>query len=68
MTKNFARIEFLQSTYGNDKGDIVEVQQENDTEIYYYDSFRRWCYLLKSEEGTTYRYIPKGERKQRRQA
>lgn len=60
------RIEFLENTFGNSKGDVVKVIQENDTEINYYDGFRRWCYVLKSEAGELYRYIPKGERVIRR--
>lgn len=60
--KDFARIEFLQSSFGNDVGDIVKVIEETDTEVYYNDSFHRYCYMNKSEEGVNYRYIPKGER------
>jgi len=62
MNKQPARIEFLESTFGNDVGDIVKVVQEDEKEIDYYDGYRRWCYVLKSEEGTTYRYIPAGTR------
>jgi hypothetical protein len=58
----YARIEFLETTHGNDMGDIVRVVGETEGEVYYWDGYRRYCYLFKSEEGTTYRYIPKGER------
>ena len=54
------QIEFLKSTFGNDAGDSVRVVEETDEEVYYYDSFRRYCYLNKSEEGVTYRCIPGG--------
>lgn len=59
---NCARIKFLLSNFGNDSGDIVNVIQETDNEIDYYDSSHRWCYVLKSEEGITYHYISKGDR------
>jgi len=61
-TTNFARIEFLTPGFGNSAGDIVKVVYETEKEVYYYDGFRRYCYLNKSEEGTEYRYIPKGIR------
>lgn len=64
--KDFARIEFLQSGFGNDVGDVVKVVLETDDEVYYYDGFRRYCYMNKSEEGISYRYIPKGERANKR--
>lgn len=66
--KDFARIEFLKNTEGftNYAGNIVKVVQETETEVYYYDSFRRYCYLPKSEEGVSYRYIPKGVRANKR--
>ena len=51
------KIEFLITTFGNDVGDIVEVIQESDKEIYYEDGFERYCYLNKDEEGTTFKYI-----------
>lgn len=66
--KDFARIEFLKNTTGftNYAGNIVKVVQETDTEVYYFDSFKRYCYLPKSEEGVSYRYIPKGVRANKR--
>lgn len=57
-----ARIEFLETTYGNDKGDVVKVIKETESDVYYNDGFRRWCYLKKSEEGIVYLYIPAGTR------
>jgi hypothetical protein len=60
--KDFARIEFLQSGFGNDVGEIAKVVHETEGEVYYYDGFRRYCYMNKSEEGVNYRYIPKGVR------
>lgn len=60
--KQYARIEFLVSTYGNDKGDVVKVQDETEGEIYYYDGFRRYCYLYKEADKEDFRYIPKGQR------
>ena len=53
-------MEFLVSSFGNDVGDVVKIVCETDGEVYYYDGFRRYCYLNKSEEGINYRYIPKG--------
>lgn len=53
-----ARLEFLVDTFGNSKGDVVRVRQETKIEYDYYDSFHRWCYVLKSEEGTIFKYIP----------
>ena len=66
MTKTPARIEFLTNGFGNSAGDIVKVVEETEGEVYYYDGFRRYCYLNKSEEGTEYRYIPAGERVNRK--
>ncbi len=60
-----ARIRFLESTFANDRGDVVRVAEETAGEVYYYDSLRRWCYLKKTEEGTAYQYIPRGEKVQR---
>lgn len=51
------RIEFLEDTYGNSKGERVNLIQEIDDEIYYNDGFKRYCYLLKSEEGKVFKVI-----------
>jgi len=60
--KDKPKIEFLTSSFGNSAGDIAKVVNETDGEVYYYDSFRRYCYMNKSEEGILYRYIPIKER------
>lgn len=49
------RIEFLKSGFGNDVGDTAKIVDETDGELYYYDGFRRYCYVNKSEEGISYR-------------
>jgi hypothetical protein len=37
--------------FGNHKGDILSVKEEDrDGTIYYYDSFHRWCYLNKEDK------------------
>jgi hypothetical protein len=54
--KSAPTITLLESTFGNDKGDMLKVLMETDGEIYYYDSFRRWCYLEKIEEGTAFEW------------
>lgn len=59
---NYARIVFLENTFGNTEGEVVKVLHETDEHVYYNDGFRRYCYMEKSEEGTAYRYVPKGER------
>ena len=67
MTKptNTARIKFLVSMFGNDRGDIVRVVEETADEIYYYDSFRRYCYVNKADMGKEFEYIARGERLKR---
>ena len=55
------RIRFLDYMFGNDVGDVVNVQMMTDGAIYYYDTFRRWCYLNKSEEGTAFEWVRKPE-------
>ena len=51
------RIRFLVDTYGKSEGDTATIRLETEGEIYYYDCFRRWCYVYKTEEGTTFEYI-----------
>ena len=41
----------LESSFANRKGDLIELVQETDGEIYYYDEFERYVYMLKSERG-----------------
>ena len=43
-------IEFLQSTFGNDEGDVVPVELVTDAEYYYTDGFCRWCYIEKDSK------------------
>ncbi|CAB1251615.1 protein of unknown function [Ruminococcaceae bacterium BL-6] len=50
------RFILLKNTAYNDEGDILDIIEETDNEIYYYDSFKRWCYLNKSEEHNTFEY------------
>ena len=49
-------IKFLESAFGNDPGDIVEILEITDNEIYYDDGFGRYCYLEKSEENKAFVY------------
>ena len=50
------RIRLLKSGFGNDKGDVITVEEETDLELYYTDGFDRWCYMYKSEEGDSFEY------------
>ena len=59
------RIKFLESTLGNSIGETVRVVEETENEVYYFDGLRRYCYFLKSEEGTAYLYILDRKRKPR---
>lgn len=52
-------LKFLRTTYGNSVEDIVPVKEETETAYYYYDSFRRWCYLDKIEDKDTFRVLSK---------
>lgn len=50
-------IEFLESTFGNDYGDIVKIQMIDELgNVYYDDGFGRWCYLRKNEEGKIWKW------------
>jgi DNA-directed RNA polymerase subunit RPC12/RpoP len=51
------KIRFLESTAWNDAGDETTVIEETDGEIYYYDGCKRWCYLEKSLEGKTFKFL-----------
>lgn len=51
MPDSRRRIRILEQTLGNDPGDVVQVQEETEDEVYFYDSFGRWCYLPKSSRG-----------------
>lgn len=61
MSKNkLAHIEFLTDMYGNAAGDRVWVEEMDDANIYYTDSFGRWCYLEKALEGVEFKYVVRG--------
>lgn len=52
------KVELLESTFGNDVGDKLNIKEvDKDGNIYYYDSFRRWCYLTKFEQNKTWQRI-----------
>ena len=55
--KNKPRIRFLTDGFGNDKGETVGITLSTELELYYYDGFRRWCYLEKSLEGKDFEYV-----------
>ena len=42
-------------------GERYFVELETEYDIYYTDCFKRYCYFLKSEEGSLFRYIRKGK-------
>lgn len=56
------KIRFLSESFGNSKGDEVYVQHEEDDAFYYYDSFGRWCYVSKMDEGEDYELVGQGNR------
>lgn len=49
-------IEFLKDTYGNSTGDVVNVINETEGEVYYIDTFKRHCFLPMSERGITWEF------------
>jgi len=50
-------IRFLKSTFGNVQGDIVQLDTvDGQDNVYYYDSFDRYCYLTPEEEGTVWEW------------
>lgn len=59
MSKPICRIRFLQDMFGNDTGDIVNVLSADNENLYYYDGFRRWCYMRLSDEGVEWEYVGK---------
>jgi len=59
------KIRFLTGTFGNGKGDVVTLKEEDGKYIYYYDGFDRWCYLQKREEGITFEYLAEKHCKKR---
>lgn len=52
-------IRLLISTAYNDEGDILKVKAEDNENVYYYDTFHRWCYLEKFLEGKEWEYKDK---------
>ena len=44
-------MELLETTPGNDAGDILLIEEETDTEIYYTDGWDRWVWLGKNMRG-----------------
>jgi len=54
------RIVFIKSSFGNCSGDVVNVTEDDETSYYYYDGFKRWCYVDKSDKSIL--FIPKGKR------
>ena len=52
------KIRFLYAPLTNwPSGDTVEIENETETEIYYFDGFHRYCYVLKSDEGSVFQYV-----------
>jgi len=49
--KTLYKVRLLKSTAYNDEGDTLKVVFEDELDIYYYDSFERYCYLEKFNEG-----------------
>ena len=35
--------------FGNSYGDILNIKYEDDKYYYYYDGFKRWCYIEKEK-------------------
>jgi len=57
--KTLFKVRLLESTAYNDEGDILKVIFEDELDIYYYDSFKRYCYLEKFSEGIIWERIKK---------
>ena len=49
-------IKLLIDLPGNSSGDIIALEAEDERYIHYTDGWDRWCSLLKSEEGTAFKY------------
>ena len=56
-SKGAPNIEIIESTSGNDSGDVVKVRMVTDGEIYYYDGNRRWCFWYLNEEAKYWRWV-----------
>jgi len=57
--KKKPRIRILADMFGNDAGDEVNILTETEGEVYYYDGFRRWCFLYKKDEGVDFEWVRK---------
>ena len=62
VTKNITTIKLkhirlIKDTFGNNEGELIEIEEETEGEIYYTDGLDRWVYLNKSEDGTTFRWF-----------
>ncbi len=56
------RFEILSKEFfGNDPGDIVRVEFEDDDNLYYTDGFGRSCYVEKSTKGKDWKWAGKFE-------
>jgi hypothetical protein len=55
------RIIFLESTFGNYQGDIVRASLGDDGTAYYYDNFRRYCFLKAKERGKIWKQLGENE-------
>ena len=59
LKNKVSQIRLLVDTYGNSAGDRVLVEGDDEKNIYYTDSFGRWCFLEKALEGVEFKYIMK---------
>ena len=51
------KIVLLESSFANRVGDVVDIHQETEGEIYYYDEFERYVYMLKTERGILWEWM-----------
>lgn len=56
------RIQFLTDMFCNSEGEIVEVAEETDNELYYYDGCGRWSFVFKDEEEVEFRTLPEDDK------
>lgn len=57
MKKKKKYIEFLNNTAYNVVGEIVEIEYEEDDDLYYTDAMNGWSYIEKESEGKDFRYV-----------
>lgn len=55
--KKLKQIRFLVDMAYNCSGDVVTVLEEDNNNLYYNDSVRRWCYIEKNLENKEWEYI-----------